>query len=169
MTEIFESKTHNNQPQWRCFKGEEWGGLGAENLPPPSPCLAASSPHVAPALFVRLSAHLFIWLVVALSLRPLSWWECIYIGRQHGYCNKEANSFCAVLCLAVGTNESIAFGFPSPQQCGHCPMSILLSPPSTNLTMTISGWVAILLCLRIQNLSMGQCSAYQRGRIQEQW
>ncbi len=65
-------KQHNNQPKRRCFKGEEWGALGAENLPPPSPRLATSSPHVAPALFVCLSIRLFIWLVVALSLCPLS-------------------------------------------------------------------------------------------------
>ena len=44
---------------------------------PPSPRvtsspLAASSPHVAPALFVRSSVRLFIWLVVASSLCPLS-------------------------------------------------------------------------------------------------
>ncbi len=56
-------KQHNNQPQRRCFKGEEWGTLGAENLPPPSPCLAASSPHVAHALFVRSSIRLFVCLV----------------------------------------------------------------------------------------------------------
>ena len=72
--QICESKTtkqHNNQPKRRCFKGEEWGALGAENLPPPSPLLATSSPHVSPALFVCSFIGLFVWLVVLLSLCPL--------------------------------------------------------------------------------------------------
>jgi hypothetical protein len=34
--------------------------------------LATSSPHAAPALFVCSSVHLFLWLVVTLSLCPLS-------------------------------------------------------------------------------------------------
>ena len=54
------NKTHKNHP------------------PPPSPRIMSSSPlavllpHVAPALFLCLSVHLFVWLVVALSLCPLS-------------------------------------------------------------------------------------------------
>jgi hypothetical protein len=59
---------HNRSPQQKAQKNHP---------PPPSPRiayspLAASSPHVAPALFVGSSVCLFLWLVVASSLCPLS-------------------------------------------------------------------------------------------------
>jgi hypothetical protein len=59
---------HNRSPQQKAPKNHP---------PPPSPRvasspLAASSPHVTPALFVCLSVCLFLWLVVASSLCPLS-------------------------------------------------------------------------------------------------
>jgi hypothetical protein len=59
---------HNRSPQQKAPKNHPL---------PPSPCvasspLAASSPHIAPALFVCSSVHLFLWLVVASSLCPLS-------------------------------------------------------------------------------------------------
>ena len=58
---------HNCSPQQNAQK---------KHPPPPSPRvasspLAASLPHIAPALFVCSSVRLFLWLVVASSLCPL--------------------------------------------------------------------------------------------------
>jgi hypothetical protein len=80
---------HNRSPQQKAQKNHP---------PPPSPRaasspLAASSPHVAPALFVCSSVCLFLWLVVASSLCPLS-------SRPIPY-RRRATSLRYVLCLVV--------------------------------------------------------------------
>jgi hypothetical protein len=65
------------------FQGRGMRHFGAENLPPPSPGLAASLPHVAPALFVRSSILLFVHLVgccvVSLPLVVV----CPVLSRRH--------------------------------------------------------------------------------------
>ena len=99
--------------------------------PPPSPHitsspLAASSPHLAPALFVCSSIRLFIWLVVASSLCPLL--SCPVLSRRR------ATLLRCVLSLIVSASHrhrvvaALRHHVSSRLVDVSCPLTHLVSP-----------------------------------------
>jgi hypothetical protein len=118
---------HNRSPQQQTVQKNQNGCLHPlASRPPP-----ASSPHVAPALFVWLSVCLFLWLVVASSLCPL-------LSRPIPS-RRRATSFHYVSSLVVRlvVVESSRHRVSSPLVDVSRPLTHLVSPASFDCCVVV--------------------------------